>query len=198
MVKSKKKKGNNESSSNQGVMESLYNLEILLNPPEPKIREKLDENFEKDRQSILDKFTFHPNLRRSLNNINFFASKKEPKDKSNQSKGKNQPKKRKTNLNDSSEFEASFDEDNIRFKKQTRGKKQDWSWINEESNKKTTSFKILNVGEKANLEEIKKSYHSLSKKWHPDRNPNNLEEATKKFQEIAQAYEELTKMFENK
>jgi DnaJ-class molecular chaperone len=30
------------------------------------------------------------------------------------------------------------------------------------------------------------------RKWHPDRNPDNKEEAEKKFQEIANAYEVLS------
>jgi molecular chaperone DnaJ len=48
-------------------------------------------------------------------------------------------------------------------------------------------YKILEVEEKATDEDIKKSYRSLSKKYHPDVNPDGSE----KFKEIAEAYEVL-------
>lgn len=48
-------------------------------------------------------------------------------------------------------------------------------------------YKILEVEENASEEEIKKSYRTLSKKYHPDVNPNGAE----KFKEIAEAYETL-------
>lgn len=48
-------------------------------------------------------------------------------------------------------------------------------------------YKILEVEENASEEEIKKSYRSLSKKYHPDINPNGAE----KFKEINEAYEVL-------
>jgi preprotein translocase subunit Sec63 len=35
-------------------------------------------------------------------------------------------------------------------------------------------------------------YRRLALKWHPDKNPNNQEEATKKFKEISEAYEILS------
>lgn len=50
-------------------------------------------------------------------------------------------------------------------------------------------YKILGVGETASHDEIKKSYRSLSLKWHPDK--NNGDEANGKFQEINEAYEIL-------
>ena len=34
-------------------------------------------------------------------------------------------------------------------------------------------------------------YRKLALIWHPDKNPNNLEEANKKFKEISEAYEVL-------
>jgi len=39
---------------------------------------------------------------------------------------------------------------------------------------------------------IKKAYRKLSMQWHPDKNPDNKEEATAKFQAIATAYEVLS------
>jgi len=48
-------------------------------------------------------------------------------------------------------------------------------------------YKILEIEEKASEDEIKKSYRTLSKKYHPDLNPEGAE----KFKEIAEAYEIL-------
>ena len=52
-------------------------------------------------------------------------------------------------------------------------------------------YQILGVGRNASLEEIKKSYRKLALQFHPDKNPGN-DEALKKFQEIAEAYETLS------
>ena len=49
-------------------------------------------------------------------------------------------------------------------------------------------YKILEVEEKASADDIKKSYRALSKKYHPDVNPDGGE----KFKEIAEAYEVLS------
>ena len=49
-------------------------------------------------------------------------------------------------------------------------------------------YKILEVEENATDEEIKRNYRSLSKKYHPDLNPQGSE----KFKEIAEAYEVLS------
>jgi molecular chaperone DnaJ len=48
-------------------------------------------------------------------------------------------------------------------------------------------YKILEVEEKASIDEIKKSYRKLAAQYHPDRNPDGEE----KFKEIAEAYETL-------
>ena len=49
-------------------------------------------------------------------------------------------------------------------------------------------YKILGVNKKSTKDEIKKSYRKLSKKYHPDVNPNGGD----KFKEIVEAYETLT------
>ena len=49
-------------------------------------------------------------------------------------------------------------------------------------------YQILNVKPEATQEEIRKSYKKLAIKWHPDKNPDNKEEAEKKFKEISAAY----------
>jgi molecular chaperone DnaJ len=48
-------------------------------------------------------------------------------------------------------------------------------------------YKILEVEENASEDQIKKSYRNLSKKYHPDVNPDG----TEKFKDIAEAYEIL-------
>lgn len=52
-------------------------------------------------------------------------------------------------------------------------------------------YKILGVSKNANEKEIKKAYRSKAKKYHPDKNPTKQEAATKKFAEVAAAYETL-------
>jgi molecular chaperone DnaJ len=49
-------------------------------------------------------------------------------------------------------------------------------------------YKILEIEENATDDQIKKSYRTLSKKYHPDVNP----EGTEKFKDIAEAYEILS------
>ena len=53
-------------------------------------------------------------------------------------------------------------------------------------------YKILGLNKGASDSEIKKAYRKLSVKWHPDKNPNNKEEATRQFQEISEAYSILS------
>lgn len=53
-------------------------------------------------------------------------------------------------------------------------------------------YKILDVSRVASDVEVKKAYRKLALKWHPDKNPNNLEEANLRFREISEAYEVLS------
>lgn len=53
-------------------------------------------------------------------------------------------------------------------------------------------YKTLGVPKTASQEDIKKAYRKLALKWHPDKNPDNKEEAEQKFKELAEAYEVLS------
>jgi len=55
---------------------------------------------------------------------------------------------------------------------------------------KVDYYKVLEIEENANQDEIKKSYRKLSMKWHPDKNQGNPD-ATTMFQKISEAYEIL-------
>ena len=52
-------------------------------------------------------------------------------------------------------------------------------------------YNILGVKKDATKEEIKKAFHKLSVKYHPDKNPDN-KEAEEKFKEISSAYSVLS------
>lgn len=53
-------------------------------------------------------------------------------------------------------------------------------------------YKTLEVSNGANDAEIKKAYRKLALKWHPDKNPDNVDEANRRFREISEAYEVLS------
>jgi len=52
-------------------------------------------------------------------------------------------------------------------------------------------YSILGIAKAASKDDIKKAYKKLAKKWHPDKNPTNQEEATRKFKEVSEAYQVL-------
>ncbi|MFW6040865.1 MAG: molecular chaperone DnaJ [Thermoplasmatota archaeon] len=52
-------------------------------------------------------------------------------------------------------------------------------------------YDILGVDKDASKEEIKKAYRKKAKKYHPDKNPDNPDEAREKFKKISEAYEVL-------
>jgi DnaJ-class molecular chaperone len=54
--------------------------------------------------------------------------------------------------------------------------------------KETEYYDLLGVKPDASEEDIKKAYKIVAKKEHPDKHPNNREEATKKFQKINEAF----------
>lgn len=43
-------------------------------------------------------------------------------------------------------------------------------------------YEVLGVSHNASEAEVRKAYHKLAIHWHPDKNPNNIAEATRKFQ----------------
>nr|CAG4648003.1 EOG090X085R [Moina brachiata] len=53
-------------------------------------------------------------------------------------------------------------------------------------------YETLGVEQDATDDDLKKSYRKLALKWHPDKNPDNTEEAKKQFQLIQAAYEVLS------
>ena len=53
-------------------------------------------------------------------------------------------------------------------------------------------YEVLGVDRNATDEDLKKAFRKLAKKYHPDANPDNKEEAEKKFKEVNEAYEVLS------
>lgn len=54
-------------------------------------------------------------------------------------------------------------------------------------------YEVLGVARDANEDEIKKAYRKLAIKWHPDKNPDNKEQAEEMFKRVGEAYEVLSK-----
>ena len=53
-------------------------------------------------------------------------------------------------------------------------------------------YEIIEVSNTSSREDIKKAYRRLALKWHPHKNPDNQEFATKKCKELSEAYEVLS------
>ncbi len=53
-------------------------------------------------------------------------------------------------------------------------------------------YEILGVSRDASPDDIKRAWRQAALKYHPDRNPDNKEEAERKFKEAAEAYEVLS------
>jgi molecular chaperone DnaJ len=49
-------------------------------------------------------------------------------------------------------------------------------------------YEVLGVSRTASVDEIKSAYRKAALKWHPDRNPQNKQEAEVKFREATEAY----------
>ncbi|XP_033738207.1 dnaJ homolog subfamily C member 21-like [Pecten maximus] len=53
-------------------------------------------------------------------------------------------------------------------------------------------YQVLGVERDAGADDLKKSYRKLALKWHPDKNPDNVEECTSQFRLVQQAYDVLS------
>jgi molecular chaperone DnaJ len=53
-------------------------------------------------------------------------------------------------------------------------------------------YEVLGIVKAASVEEIKSAYRKSALKWHPDRNPENKEEAEIRFRECTEAYSVLS------
>ena len=65
------------------------------------------------------------------------------------------------------------------------------------NSKLLSSWKLLELNPTTNIEEVKKKYKSLAKKWHPDKNLKLKDNASDMFVKITNAYKKIIKSFKN-
>ena len=53
-------------------------------------------------------------------------------------------------------------------------------------------YKILGIGRDANNGSIKRAYHKMARRFHPDKNPDKKAENTERFKQVKEAYEVLS------
>ncbi|XP_015758818.1 PREDICTED: dnaJ homolog subfamily B member 6-B-like [Acropora digitifera] len=53
-------------------------------------------------------------------------------------------------------------------------------------------YDVLGVPKNSSDQDIKKAYRKLALKWHPDKNPDNKQQAEENFKEISEAYDVLS------
>lgn len=104
------------------------------------------------------------------------------------------------NLGDISAFYASFERE---FSRTWQDENSSWnsSWNSQNSSyeREIDPYEVLGVSKEASFAEIKKKYRELSRKHHPDflgagASSDEVAKATKKTQEINEAYEQIKKM----
>ncbi|CAE7236819.1 P58B [Symbiodinium natans] len=59
------------------------------------------------------------------------------------------------------------------------------------SQKEKDYYQVLGVAQDASEADIKRAYKKLALKWHPDKNPDQMEVAQREFIAVQQAYEVL-------
>jgi curved DNA-binding protein CbpA len=57
---------------------------------------------------------------------------------------------------------------------------------------KVCFYEVMGISREATDDEVKRSYRVLALKWHPDKNPDNIQEAEEKFKQIGEAYSVLS------
>lgn len=100
------------------------------------------------------------------------------------------------NLGDISAFYASFERE---FSRSWQDDYRNSSWKNYSFEREIDPYEVLGVSKEVSFAEIKKKYRELSRKHHPDflgagASSDEVAKATKKTQEINEAYEQIKKM----